>query len=159
MAQLMIPVYTQDDSTPEPVAVHGSLARPGIGETWVPVVSVMPSAAATITVQCVELLTDTDVAWQLRVGGQLLQPSWAEPDGGQSLAVADRDAVSVTDGTVIASGLCASTTNAGTAVKAVVPGTVVPQYVGAGVPVTLAVRRVAGTGGTVSVVVMWSESA
>lgn len=153
---------TAEIEQPEPLRfVHGVIRKTGIGQSWVPLVSIMASEAVTVELCAGHLLTDTDVIWQVLAGADLLDPEWTAPDGdgGLSRVTADRTALGIGLGQrrVVAAGLCATTAGNGADTQIINDDTAEGFLLGVGESLTLCVRRVDGTGGIVSAVLTWAE--
>ncbi len=151
MPSITLPVIL-DEPTQQSRYVHGTIERAGIGVSYVPLLSVLGGGPTSI--DCISVLTDEQLIWQLRQGGELMQSDWQPPDGNPTPGpLVDADAVGIMGGQIVAAGLCAKTTNAGASTE-IVRGFDVELMEGE--PLTLCVRRLSGTGGIVSAVMTWS---
>ena len=111
MPSITLPVVL-DEPTQQSRYVHGTIERAGIGVSYVPLLSVLGGGPTTI--DYISVLTDEQLVWQLRTGGELMQPEWQPPDGNPTPGpLVDADAVGIMGGQIVAAGLCAKTTNAG----------------------------------------------
>ena len=153
---LMIPVYAGPTDETKNHVVHGAINRAGIGAEYVPVLSIMAIDAVKISNLMACILTDDDIIWQLKRGGELMQPSFTMPDSQEAATRADKDAVGLSGGVVVMAGLMATTTNTGSNTIAIERTPDIELQ--AAETLTICIRKVSGTGGIVSVVANWNES-
>lgn len=141
---------------------YRSAALTGIGATFVPVVSFRRKASfdsVSAKVEGFDMLAGHDLYWQLRVNGTLTGASFGTPADTTAAETAfevDTAATAITGGEVLnAGGIIVATTN---------QAKILGQAIGLGVEipgtqiVTLCVRRISGTAGTVDgAVLRWAE--
>lgn len=138
------------------------LAQGSIGTTFLPAISFRRKStfeSVSVKVEGFDLITDADLVYQLRLNASLTSPTYATPTdttAAETACEVDVSASAVSGGELLYEGLVAASGSGNTS-KGSSSETGLYIDIPSVQPITLCIRRVSGTGATVSSVLRWRE--